>query len=96
MISAAELQNVRCHKMQLKFYAFYTIVSVIIEYKHLIYARSVRDLVPVAHVIVLCVGVNLLQVTSWYVELLRWSFSQNRSNQEIVLLLMLLICVLVL
>jgi len=64
MISAAELQNVRCHKMQLKFYAFYTIVSVIIEYKHLIYARSVRDLVPVAHVIVLCVGVNLLQVTS--------------------------------
>jgi hypothetical protein len=64
MISAAELKDVKSHKMQLKFCAWYIIVGATIVYKHLIYSRSIRDLVPVSCVIVLCVGGNLLQVTS--------------------------------
>jgi len=71
MISAAELKNVKSHKVQLKLYVWYIIVGATIVYKHLIYSRSIRDLVPVSCVIVLCVGGNLLQVTSWFVDLLK-------------------------
>ena len=57
--------------MRLKFNAWYIIVGVTIVYKRLMYYRSVRDLVPVSCVIVLCAVGDFLQVTSWYVDLLK-------------------------